>query len=218
MLVATRERRLACQTPARAGSAATGDNPDVSDALEFDPDLYRGAAGYYDRFRVPYPRVMLDELLGLVQPSGRGRLLDLACGTGQITFAIAEQFAEVWAVDQEPDMIRVVRDKARIAGASHVRPVVASAAGLDAPPGAFEPVAIGNAFHRLRRDAVAANAFRWCSRIGVSRCSGAPGPGQARRSGSEYWPTCFPAGRRSSAPKPEFQWAGRRRAGSSRMP
>jgi SAM-dependent methyltransferase len=105
--------------------------------------------------------VMLDELVRLVQPSGRGRLLDLACGTGQITFAVAVQFAEVWAVDQEPDMIRVVRDKARVAGASHVRTVVSPAEGLDAPPGAFELVAIGNAFHRLRREAVAASAFRW---------------------------------------------------------
>ncbi len=161
MLVATRECHLACQSSVRAASAATRDNPGVSDALEFDPDLYRGTAGYYDRFRVPYPQLMLDELLGLVQPSGRGRLLDLACGTGQITFAIAEQFAEVWAVDQEPDMIGVVRDKARVAGASQVRAVVAPAEGLDAPPGAFELVAIGNAFHRLRRDTVAANAFRW---------------------------------------------------------
>ncbi len=137
------------------------DNPGVSDALEFDPGLYRGTAGYYDRFRVPYPPAMLDELLALVQPSGGGRLLDLACGTGQITFAIAEQFAEVWAVDQEPDMIRVVREKGRVAGAGPARTVVARAEGLDAPPDAFELVAIGNAFHRLRRDAVAARAFRW---------------------------------------------------------
>ncbi len=143
------------------GWATIRDNPGVSDALEFDPGLYRGTAGYYDRFRVPYPEVMLDELVRLVQPSGRGRLLDLACGTGQITFAVAVQFAEVWAVDQEPDMIRVVRDKARVARASHVRTVVSPAEGLDAPPGAFELVAIGNAFHRLRREAVAAGAFRW---------------------------------------------------------
>jgi SAM-dependent methyltransferase len=133
----------------------------VSDALEFDPDLYRGTAGYYERFRVSYPQVMLDELLDLVQPSGRGRLLDLACGTGQITFAIAEHFAEVWAVDQESDMIAMVRAKARVAGARHVRAVVSPAEGLDAPPGAFELVAIGNAFHRLRRDTVAEQAFRW---------------------------------------------------------
>jgi SAM-dependent methyltransferase len=104
---------------------------------------------------------MLDELLDRVQPSDRGRLLDLACGTGQITFAIAEKFAEVWAVDQEPDMIRVVRDKARAARASHVHAVVSPVEDLDAPPGAFELMAVANAFHRLMRDAVAAKALEW---------------------------------------------------------
>ena len=133
----------------------------MSGAVSFDPGLYRETAGYYDRFRLPYPREMLDDLLGLVRPSGRGRLLDLACGTGQITFAIAERFAEVWAVDQEPDMIRVVRDKAQSGATGHVRAVLSPAEELRAPARAFELVTIGNAFHRLRRDTVAANAFRW---------------------------------------------------------
>jgi len=133
----------------------------VSEAIEFDPDLYRGTAEYYDRGRVPYPTEMVADLVDRVEPSGGGRLLDLACGTGQITFAIAEHFGEVWAVDQEPDMIEVVRDKADIAEAGNVRAVVSSAERLHAPSDAFELVAIGNAFHRLRRDAVAANALRW---------------------------------------------------------
>jgi SAM-dependent methyltransferase len=121
--------------------AITGDNRRVSDALEYDPGLYRGTAGDYDRFRVGYPQVMLGELLGFVQPSGRGRLLDLACGTGQVTFAIARAFAEVWAVDQEPDMIRVVSDKASASGASQLRATVSPAEELDAPTGMFELVA-----------------------------------------------------------------------------
>jgi ubiquinone/menaquinone biosynthesis C-methylase UbiE len=138
------------------------DNPGVPpDWIQFDPDLYRGTAGYYDRFRIPYPQAMLDELVSAADLSGQGRLMDLACGTGQIAFALADEFAEVWAVDQEPDMIGVVRAKALAAGADHVRAVVARAEELDAPTGAFELVAIGNAFHRLRREAVAANARRW---------------------------------------------------------
>jgi SAM-dependent methyltransferase len=138
-----------------------GKIPGVSDALEFDPDLYRGTAGDYDRFRLAYPPAMIEDLLGSVGPSGLGRLLDLACGTGQITFAMANRFAEVWAVDQEPDMIGVVREKAEAAGTPHVRALVSRAEDLDAPEGAFELVAIGNAFHRLGRDAVAQNALRW---------------------------------------------------------
>jgi len=33
--------------------------------------------------------------------SGAGRLLDLACGTGQLAFPLRRWFSEVWAVDRE---------------------------------------------------------------------------------------------------------------------
>ena len=54
----------------------------------FASHLYRGTAEYYDRFRRGYPPVLTDDLLSRVRPSGRGRLLDLACGTGHIAFAL----------------------------------------------------------------------------------------------------------------------------------
>jgi len=131
----------------------------VSDDIEFRPDLFRGTAGYYDRFRVGYPQSLLEDIVRRAAVTGDGRLLDLACGTGQIAFALADVFPEVWAVDQEPDMISLVRDKAVAAGADHVNPVVSTAEDLAAPDGAFELVTVGNAFHRLRRETIASNIF-----------------------------------------------------------
>jgi SAM-dependent methyltransferase len=93
--------------------------------------------------------------------SGEGRLLDLACGTGQITFAMHRSFEEVWAVDQEPDMISVARDRAEESGVRTIRFVTSSAEELRAPAASFELVAIGNAFQRLRRETVARSALRW---------------------------------------------------------
>jgi hypothetical protein len=55
---------------------------------EFRPDLYQGTAGYYDRFRVPYPPDLIDDLADRAGADGAGRLLDLACGTGQLSFAL----------------------------------------------------------------------------------------------------------------------------------
>ena len=60
----------------------------VSDEIRFAPDLYRGTAGYYDRFRLPYPDALTADLTRRTAPSGRGRLLDLACGTGQSLLAV----------------------------------------------------------------------------------------------------------------------------------
>jgi thiosulfate/3-mercaptopyruvate sulfurtransferase len=146
--------------PARA-VARGDDRPIAADSVEFSPDLYRGTAEDYDRFRLPYPQALIDDLVARVDPSGGGELLDLACGTGQLTFALVDRFGRVWAVDQEPDMIAVVSGKAARADGVRVRAVVSSAEDLAAPAGAFELVTIGNAFHRLKRDQVAVKIVHW---------------------------------------------------------
>jgi SAM-dependent methyltransferase len=151
----------------------------MSDEASFATDLYRGTAAYYDEFRLPYPTTLISDLACRTSPLGRGRLLDLACGTGQLAFALRDRFAEVWAVDQEPDMVEVVAAKAAAAGRAdasdasgvlgvlgvlgggRIRAVVSSAEDLDVPAGYFELVVIGNAFHRLRRDAVARLSYDW---------------------------------------------------------
>jgi len=127
----------------------------------FRPDLYRGSAGYYDRYRLPYPDTMLADLIERAGVCGRGRLLDLACGTGQLAFPLSRWFGEVWAVDAEPDMIATLRTKAAAAVAVKVRPVVSRAETLHAEPGYFELAVIGNAFHRLDRHLVAGRVLGW---------------------------------------------------------
>ena len=127
---------------------------------EFRTDLYRGTASFYDAFRVPYPRDLLDDLRVRARITGAGRLLDVACGTGQITFGLGGHFAEVWAVDQEPEAIALARAKALGLGIHNVRWIAGRAEDV-AADGYFELVAIGNAFHRLQRRAVAEAAFRW---------------------------------------------------------
>lgn len=123
-------------------------------ALRFRKDLFKGTAEYYDRCRPPYPAMLLDDLRARVPLDGTSRLLDLACGTGQITFGLAAHVAEVCAVDQEPEAIEFGALKARRLGVTNVRWIAAAAEDV-ALEGAFDLVAIGNAFQRLDRDAVA---------------------------------------------------------------
>lgn len=132
----------------------------MSGVPEFHADLYRGTARFYDEFRVAYPRSLLDDLRVRARITGAGRLLDLACGTGQITFGLGTSFAEVWAVDQEPESVEFARAKALTHGVDNVRWIAGRAEDVDAD-GYFELVAIGNAFHRLRRRVVAESAMRW---------------------------------------------------------
>jgi SAM-dependent methyltransferase len=91
---------------------------------EFRADLYRGTAPFYDAFRIPYPQDLLDDLRVRAQVTGAGRLLDLACGTGQIAFGQAESADRVPAGPGQA-----------IADAPH--PAVLAAAGFTIA-GAFE--------------------------------------------------------------------------------
>jgi SAM-dependent methyltransferase len=128
----------------------------------FRPDLYRGTARAYDKFRLPYPADLVADLAARTGADGTGRLLDLACGTGMVAVALCGSFAEVWAVDQEPDMIDVARHKAGAADASATfRFLVCDAAELSAPAGYFDLITIGNAFHRLPRTVVARESLGW---------------------------------------------------------
>lgn len=144
--------------------------------VRFEPDLFRGTADYYERFRLPYPHAMITDLARRAAPSGGGRLLDLACGTGQLAFPLRGWFAEVWAVDAESDMTDVVRAKAIASGAACIRPVTASAEDLHAGPGSFELIVVGNAFHRLRRALVAERAYAWLKPGGCLALCWSTGP------------------------------------------
>lgn len=121
---------------------------------QFRSDLYQGTAAYYDRYRVPYPAQLIDELAARASLSGTGSLLDLACGPGRATFALCPHFAEVVAIDREDEAVRYARALASARGADHVRWLTGKAEDLEVG-GAFELVTIGDAFHRLDRRRVA---------------------------------------------------------------
>jgi SAM-dependent methyltransferase len=125
----------------------------MSGELRYRKDLYKGTAEDYDRFRLGYPTTMLDDLRARAGFEG-GILLDLACGTGQIAFALAAHVAEVSAVDQEAGSIEFAAAKATRLGIANIRWIVASAEAVQLE-GAFDIVTIGSAFHRLDREAVA---------------------------------------------------------------
>jgi SAM-dependent methyltransferase len=132
----------------------------VSGGPAFRSDLYRGTATFYDRYRLPYPDALIDDLCRRASVSGGGRLLDLACGPGTVTFALCDRFAEVWAVDQEPETVDFAAGKAARAGVDHVRWMVGRAEDVDADE-VFDVVTIGTAFHRLDRRRVAERAVQW---------------------------------------------------------
>ncbi|MFC7623634.1 class I SAM-dependent methyltransferase [Microlunatus sp. GCM10028923] len=124
---------------------------------------------------------MLDEIIAVAGATGDGVLLDLACGTGQVAIPMARRFRTVWAVDQEPDMIRVGAAEAAKAGVE-VRWSRGTAETLTVADDALELITIANAFHRMDRSAVARSAHRWLRPggalviMGSGRIPGEPAP------------------------------------------
>lgn len=128
---------------------------------DYPTDLFTGTARYYVRYRTPYPVELIDDLRIRAKLTGKGRLLDLACGTGAVALSMYVFFDEVLAVDQEPEMIEVGRQKAKQIGASNVTWMTSRAEDLEAQPGSFELITIGAAFHRLDRKLIAERALKW---------------------------------------------------------
>jgi SAM-dependent methyltransferase len=78
------------------------------------------AAAYYHRYRHGYPSAVVDALVGSFQLTGKDVIVDLACGTGQLTLPMARQVRAVIGVDVEPDMLEHARQAARDADVRNV--------------------------------------------------------------------------------------------------
>jgi SAM-dependent methyltransferase len=75
---------------------------------------FRGeVADFYHRYRHGYPSAVLDALVGAFGLTGQDVVVDLGCGTGQLTLPMAARVRAVVGVDPEPDMLQRARRAAR---------------------------------------------------------------------------------------------------------
>jgi ubiquinone/menaquinone biosynthesis C-methylase UbiE len=108
-------------------------------------------ASFYARFRRPYPAEFVARLREFGS-GGRGRLLDLGCGTGILLLQLAPFFDQAVGMDPEPDMLREAERATRRNGCENVELIRGSSAELQALApalGRFDLVAIGTAFHYM---------------------------------------------------------------------
>ena len=64
---------------------------------------------FYHRYRRGYPTAVLDELVALFGLTGDDVVLDLGCGTGQLTVPLAERVRAVIGMDPSADMLARAR-------------------------------------------------------------------------------------------------------------
>jgi SAM-dependent methyltransferase len=126
-----RRHGLAWQSCAVAGVGRTADG--MIDAVR--SALYDGYAEWYDENIAPFGLAATDTIRRLLG-SGRGRCLDLGCGTGLHLPTLIDLGWSVAAVDISEDQLRLARERV----GDKVELVPADASELPFPDGTFDAV------------------------------------------------------------------------------
>lgn len=124
---------------------------------DYDPDLFRGTAEYYWRFRAPYAPEALAHVVDTFGLGPADRVLDLGCGPGILTLPLAEIVKDVIALDPDPEMLAQGRQRASAAGLTNIEWRQAGSREVASLAGPFKLVAMGQSFHWMDRDQVLAD-------------------------------------------------------------
>lgn len=119
--------------------------------------LFGSAVDYYAQYRPEYPQGLVDALAARTGLDGTQRVLDIGCGTGQITIPLAPHARAVVAIDPVPGMLTRGRQAARAAGARNITWLQGDSSQIAALAGPGADLAVFAAsFHWTDRPAVLA--------------------------------------------------------------
>ena len=117
--------------------------------------LFDGVADDYDRARPSYPDELVDRACAGLAPGSR--VLEVGCGTGKLTVALAARGFRIDAVDPGQNLLRVARERV---SSDAVRFHHGRFEDVDLPAGAFEALFSATAFHWVDPDVGWAKAAR----------------------------------------------------------
>ena len=126
---------------------------------DFGDDIFEGTAKYYAKFRAPLPKQLLDEIISTFTLSGKGKLLDLGCGTGELAIPLAEYFDSVLALDPDEGMLQEGQKKSKKAQVTNIRWQKKSSKDLPSLGEHFRLVTMGSSFHWMEQGLVLNQLF-----------------------------------------------------------
>ncbi len=132
-------------------------------AVQFmNPDparIFQGTAWYYRRYRRPYPAQLINDIVDYFHLNGSGRLLDLGCGTGELTVPLSAHIANAVGVDPSSDMLEEAKARAGHAGAKNIRWVQGRAEDISSDLAPLRLTTAGVSFHWMRQGVVLAKVY-----------------------------------------------------------
>ncbi len=123
--------------------------------IDYGKDLFKGTAWYYSRYRPLYPASLIRFLIERFSLDGKGQMMDLGCGTGQLAFRFTDWFERIVGIDSESEMIQEAK---RLEKEMRIDNLEWFNENLDAYlkhyDGEFRFVTIAKAFHWMEREKV----------------------------------------------------------------
>ena len=113
-------------------------------------DTFDKVAELYDALRPGYPGALFADLAATAGLTGRDRILEIGCGSGQATEGLADLAGPVLALDPGPELIRLARR--RLADHPDVSFEVSSFEAFAPEPRAFRLAAAAQAWHWIDPD------------------------------------------------------------------
>lgn len=123
----------------------------MTDERRFTPARRRASfdevADLYDRYRPSPPEVVVEALVELAGIEHNRRVLEIGCGTGQLSVALARRGADLVAVELGAELAALARE--RLSSFPNARVEVSAFEDWALPAEAFDAVVCANAFHWL---------------------------------------------------------------------
>jgi len=111
----------------------------------FDGAVFDEIAAEYDRHRPAYPDELIDQACRIAGLGGGDAVLEVGCGSGQLTRSLAGRGLRVTAVEPGTNLLSLARQN--LAGAGEVEFVNDRFEDARLPPGRFRAVFSASAFH-----------------------------------------------------------------------
>lgn len=123
--------------PATSGDAgADRIGPEYYD----ESDYFEGASRHLRNLKSRFQRYRIEKVLEIYRPGKEARVLDLGCGWGTVSFALAPMVDSVVGVDFSARSVDLCRNRARDLGLKNVDFVRSDAADTDLPEESFDIV------------------------------------------------------------------------------
>lgn len=121
----------------------------------YGENSFEGAAAYYAQYRPVYPAHLIRFLVEKFADNGQQKLLDIGCGTGEISFRLFDWFDEVIGIDTDKEMLCEAMHKKELLRVSNVHFFNGDLAQFLAhqPIAKLQLVTMAKSFHWMDREA-----------------------------------------------------------------